>query len=126
MFKHLSRLLLIAALCVPWATQAQGLSNYGFETGVDSTKWVDMTSATQILTPTGSPGNDGLASSVQSIGFSFPFGTSTYTQYSVNTDGNLRLGSTVTGTGNYSTPFSSSYWSSFSFPSRMFPINCQK
>jgi hypothetical protein len=45
---------------------------------------------------------------VQNIGFSFPFGDGVYTQYSVNTDGNLRLGGTVTGTSSYSTPFSSS------------------
>ncbi|MBQ1408522.1 MAG: fibronectin type III domain-containing protein, partial [Bacteroidales bacterium] len=97
-------MLLIAALVVPWATQAQTLESYGFTTGIDASKWVDMTSATQILSPSAS---DGLASSVESIGFEFPFGASTYTQYSVNTDGNLRLGSTVTGVSNYSTPFSS-------------------
>ena len=98
-------MLLIAALCVPWATQAQDLVDYTFTTGTDASMWVDMSSATQILTPSG---NDGLASSVQNIGFSFPFGDGVYTQYSVNTDGNLRLGGTVTGTSSYSTPFSSS------------------
>ena len=107
MKKHFQILLLLAALLLPWATQAQSytLANYGFVTGVDATKWVDMTGSTQILTPSNS---DGLASTVQNIGFSFPFGSSSYTQYSVNTDGNLRLGATVTGTGNYTTPFSSS------------------
>ncbi|MBR6048805.1 MAG: fibronectin type III domain-containing protein [Bacteroidales bacterium] len=106
MKKHLCLLMLIAALVVPWASRAQAvtLGNYAFSTGVDATKWVSMTGATQILTPSNS---DGMASSVQSIGFSFPFGSTNYTQYSVNTDGNLRLGSTVTGTANYSTPFSS-------------------
>jgi hypothetical protein len=105
MFKFLSKLLLAAALCVPWVTQSQELGDYTFSTGTDPTMWVDMSSATQILTPTG---NDGLASSVQSIGFPFQFGEDVFTQYSVNTDGNLRLGSTVTGTGSYSTPFSAS------------------
>ena len=107
--KHkLSFLMLAVALLVPMVAKAQTwtLENYGFTTGVDSSKWVDMSSATQILTPSAS---DGLASSVLNIGFTFPFGSSTYTQYSVNTDGNLRLGSTVTGTSNYTTPFSSTY-----------------
>ncbi len=108
MFKFFQKMLLVAALCVPWWAQAQTvtLENYGFTTGVDTSKWVDMTSAGQILTPSGV---DGLASSVLDIGFSFPFGSQTYTQYSVNTDGNLRLDSTVTATGSYTTPFSSSY-----------------
>ena len=99
-------LLLLAVLLAPWATRAQDLADYSFSTGTDASKWVDMSSATQILSPSGS---DGLASSLQSIGFSFPFGEDSYTQFSVNTDGNLRLGSTVTGTGSYATPFSSSY-----------------
>ena len=105
MFKFLQKLLLLAALCVPWATQAQNLGDYTFSTGTDATLWVDMSGATQILTPTG---NDALASSVQSIGFVFPFGNDVFTQFSVNTDGNLKLGGSPTGTSNYSTPFSSS------------------
>ena len=107
MVKHLLQklLLLVAILFVPWVTQAQTLSEYTFSTGTDATKWIDMSSATQILTPSNS---DGLASSVLNIGFTFPFGEGTYTQYSVNTDGNLRLGGTVTSTGTYTTPFSSS------------------
>ena len=96
MVKHLLQklLLLVAILFVPWVTQAQTLSEYTYSTGTDATKWIDMSSATQILTPSNS---DGLASSVLNIGFTFPFGEGTYTQYSVNTDGNLRLGGTVTG-----------------------------
>ena len=105
--RYFKKLLLLAALIVPWATQAQTqtLSNYAFTTGLDSSKWVNMASATQILTCTG---NDGAASAVVNIGFSFPFADTAYTQYSVNTDGNLRLGGTVTGTTNYTTPFGSS------------------
>ena len=96
--------MLVAALLVPWTSNAQTLENYGFTTGVDSTKWVDMSTATQILSPSG---NDGLASAVQNIGFTFPFAGTDYTQYSVNTDGNLRLGSTATATSYYTTPFNS-------------------
>ena len=106
MQKHLQKWLLIATmLLVPWVTQGQTLGEYIYSTGIDTTKWVNMGSATQILSPSGS---DGLASSLRNIGFAFPFGEDVYTQYSVNTDGNLRFGSTVTGTANYATPFSSS------------------
>lgn len=102
-YKFLTVMAAIVAIAIPRVSLAQDLSEYTFATGTDATKWISMTSATQILTPSG---NDGLASTVQSIGFSFPFGEQVYTQYSVNTDGNLRLGSTVTGTTNYGTPFS--------------------
>ena len=106
MQKHLQKLLLIVAiLFVPWGAGAQMLGEYTFSTGVDTTKWINMDTATQILTPAG---NTSLASSLQNIGFSFPFGEDYYTQYSVNTDGNLRLGPTVTGTSYSSLPFSSS------------------
>ena len=105
MQKKLQKLLFIVLMiAVPWVSQAQSLGMYTYSTGVDTTKWIDMSSATQILTPSNS---DGLASAVQNIGFSFDFGEGSYTQYSVNTDGNLRLGSTVTGTSNYTTPFTS-------------------
>lgn len=98
-------LALVAALCVGWATNAQTLGEYSFSTGVDANKWVTITDSTNLL---GTGNADSRASSLQSIGFSFPFAESVYTQFSVNSDGNLRLGSTVTGTGAYSTPFSSS------------------
>ena len=100
-------LLFVAMVLIPWITQAQTLGEYTFSTGTDTTKWVDMSSATQILSPVSS-GSDSRASSVRNIGFSFPFGANSYTQYSVNTDGNMRLGATATGTRNYATPFSSS------------------
>ncbi len=107
MQKQLQKLLLImVTIFAPWISQAQSLGDYTFSTDVDTTKWIDMSFATQILTPSNS---DALASSVQDIGFAFPFGDEDYTQYSVNTDGNLRLGSTVTGTSNCNTPFSSTY-----------------
>ena len=103
--KTLIRLLaLVAALSVGWAANAQSsLAGYEFVTGTASGKWVTLTSTTNLLTSSG----DGVRSTVQNIGFSFPFGGSTYTQFSVNSDGNLRLGGTQTGTGCYSLPFSS-------------------
>ena len=98
-------LALVAALCVGWALNAQSLGDYTFSTGVDATKWITVTDSTNLL---GTGNVDGRASSVQNIGFTFPFASDTYTQFSVNSDGNLRLGSTVTGTSSYTTPFSSS------------------
>ena len=97
-------LSVIGIFLLPQASHAQGLGNYGFATGVDSTKWVDISSARDML---GCSDDDALASELKVIGFSFPFGSSSYTSYSVNTDGNLRLGSNVTGTGYSTPPFSS-------------------
>ena len=104
-FKRLfSALMLTAMLCIPWVGSAQSLAEYVYSTGVDNTQWLTVSSTTNLV---GS--GDGVASTLQSIGFSFPFAEDTYTQFSVNSDGNLRLGSTVTGTTLYTTPFSSSY-----------------
>ena len=104
MLKYLQKMLLIVALCVPWVTQAQSLGDYTFSTGTDASMWIDVpTSQTSLITP--GAGDYGV-STVQNIGFSFPFGTEYYTQFSVNADGNLRFGGTVTGTTNYTTPFS--------------------
>ena len=81
---------------------AQDLDAYTFSTGTDATKWIPLTTTTSIIAP---GAVDGRASTLQEIGFPFIFGEDSYTQFSVNTDGNLRLGPTVTGTTNYSTPF---------------------
>ena len=81
----------------------QSLGEYRFSTGVDASKWYDLNSYTNISVSDG----DSYASSLQNIGFTFTFAGTQYTQFSVNSDGNLRLGGTVTGTGNYTTPFSS-------------------
>ena len=101
----LRSLILIVALCAGCVANAQSLDEYLFSTGVDTNKWINLSSYTDVSV-TGS--GDSWASSVMNIGFSFPFDEDVYTQYSVNSDGNLRLGSTVTGTSAYSSPFSSS------------------
>ena len=98
-------LALITALCVGWSANAQELEEYVYSTGIDASKWITLTDYTDV---SGTGSGDSWASSVMNIGFNFPFGDVVYTQYSVNSDGNLRLGSTVTGTNNYGTPFSSS------------------
>ena len=85
--KTLIRLLaLVAALSVGWAANAQSsLAGYDFVTSTSANKWLALSSTTNLLTSSG----DGVASSVQNIGFSFPFGGSTYTQFSVNSDGSI-------------------------------------
>ena len=84
-----------------------GLAGYCFTTGTDASRWYNVTSTTNIMDGGTSTG-DYAYSNVKNIGFSFPFAGNEYTQFSVNSDGNLRLGETVTGTSNYSSPFSQS------------------
>ncbi|MBO4752934.1 MAG: choice-of-anchor J domain-containing protein, partial [Bacteroidales bacterium] len=79
------------------------LAGYTFSTGTDASRWYNVTNTTNLITSSG----DSYASALQNIGFTFPFGGTDYTQFSVNSDGNLRLGQTVTGTGSYYQPFSS-------------------
>ena len=105
MKKHLQILALIAAFCMPWMGYAQPLDAYDFATGTDTSKWITVpTSITSMISA--NAGDYGV-STVRSLGFSFPFAGGVYTQFSVNADGNLRFGSTVTGTSYYSNPFSS-------------------
>ena len=97
-------MMLLVALVVPWTSKAQDLVDYDFSTGTDASRWITLSnSATSIWTTY----QDDVASSLYNIGFSFPFGMATYTQFSVNSNGNFRLGSTVIASSYYSTPFSS-------------------
>ena len=98
-------LLCLMTLTMGISGFAQSLSDYIMTTGTDATKWIQVTDTTSLITP--GAGDYGV-SSVHDIGFAFTFGESSYTQFSVNADGNLRFGPTVTGTSNYTTPFSSS------------------
>ena len=102
MKKYLFLTLTIVIGMLTGRVAAQDLDAYTFSTGTDATKWIPLTTTTTIITP---GAVDGRASALQEIGFPFMFGEDSYTQFSVNTDGNLRLGSTVTGTTNYSNPF---------------------
>lgn len=89
---------------------AQTLGNYTFSTGVDATKWIPLTTTTNLLTiGSGSSTHpyDSRRSAVLDIGFAFTFAGEQYTKFSVNSDGNLRFGTTATGFANYNTPFSS-------------------
>lgn len=106
MKKFLTSLFVIAAIFCSPMTYAQTLDEYTFSSGEDSTRWITLPASTSLITANA---GDAGKSTVQNLGFTFPFAGTNYTQFSVNADGNLKLGGTVTGTTAYSTPFSSSY-----------------
>ena len=98
-------MVLACVLMVPMdKTWAQTLDAYGFSTGTGAT-WYSPTWTTIIES-----GKDDAASSLQSMGFTFTYDGTGYTQFSANSNGNLRLGSTVISSSYYSTPFGSSYY----------------
>ena len=101
MKSHVFVLLTVMLALSPMAL-GQSLADYQFSTGHDSSKWYTIDSTYELL----SQGNSNLLrwSTVQNIGFTFPFASSQYTQFSVTHDGTLRLGSVVatSNTSNYS------------------------
>ena len=107
MVKHLQKLLLFAAmLVVPWVTQAQTLSEYTFSTGVDTSRWITLSSPSNVFTSY----SDDVASSVYNMGFTFPFGEGTYSQFSVSSNGIFKLGPDAASTGTTAGQFTSSYY----------------
>ncbi len=107
MQKHLQKLLLmVSMIVVPWVTQAQMLSEYEFSTGVDASRWITLSSPTNVWTSY----QDDAASSVFSLGFTFPFGNGSYSQFSVSSNGIFKLGSSATVTTTTGGQFTSSYY----------------
>ena len=81
----------------------QGVTLYDFTSGVESSQWVDLGyGGTQLI----GSGQDDRASSVTNIGFSFSFAGTSYSQFSVNSNGVLRFGSTVPGVQNHTATLS--------------------
>lgn len=77
---------------------AQDFENYKFITGDDGVFYSpDFTTLVE-------SGNDDRVSELTDIGFTFVYDGVEYTQFSVNSNGRMRLGSTVIGT-TYSLPF---------------------
>ena len=95
-------LLATATLNAQCPPPNSAITAYTFSTGVGT--------ASDWLTPTNTYASmvtgDDQASSVYSLGFTFTFEGTAYTQFSVNTNGQLRLGSTQISGSYYSTPFS--------------------
>jgi len=97
--------LLLVGSSSAWST----LPQYVF-TATTGTQ-IDMTGSTQILAPNVDDG----ASAVYNIGFSFNFDGTVYTQFSANTNGLLKLGSTAVTTAYLNYNFPSSYPANFPF-----------
>lgn len=99
--------IILSSLMVLLATwgQSQTLADYQFSTGHDGTRWYTLDSTRNLINMTGS--RYYRRSSLEEIGFSFPFADTSYTQFSVTHDGNLRLGSelALSSSGNQGSPF---------------------
>lgn len=109
MKKHLHLLALLAAICLPWAMNAQAVSGCAYTTGVDTTKWITLSSSATEITAIY---DDDAPSSCINIGFNFYFGGNTYTQFSCNSNGRFRLGPTAVSnywTGPFTTLTDASY-----------------
>ena len=106
--KQVLRFLTLAALiCVPWVTQAQDIADYTFSTGTDANQWITLSgSATELL----SSSKDDNASSITNIGFTFPFGDNSYTQFWVSSNGVFSFSSSTSTSGSAG-QFTSSYLS---------------
>jgi hypothetical protein len=85
--------VLMLALLSSSAAWAQSTANYAFSTS-STGSLVDMSSGTTDALATGSYRDDD-ASTVQPVGFTFVFMGTPYTQFSVNSNGQLRLGATA-------------------------------
>ena len=99
-------LLIVAMILVPWVTQGQTLDMYSFSTGVDASKWITLSSPSNVYTEY----SDDVASSVFNIGFTFPFGEGAYSQFSVSSNGTFRLGPTATLGTTQGGMFNASYY----------------
>lgn len=107
MKKLLHFLALGAMLCIPWVTQGQDLADYTFSTGTDANQWITLSgSATELL----SSSKDDNASSKTNIGFTFPFGDNSYTQFWVSSNGVFSFSSSTSTSGSAG-QFTSTYLS---------------
>lgn len=97
----LTALLLMIATVV----RGQSLADYQYSTGNDSSRWYTLDSTRNLLALGSSAYYR--TSQLESMGFEFPFADTTYTQFSVTHDGNLRLGSVLalSSSGNQGSPF---------------------
>ena len=85
------------------------IDNYRFSTRVDSTAWIDITGVDSALIATPDSGVSRYRNSaVTAIGFTFSFGGTDYSQFSVNLNGTLRLGSTAVPVNNQTNPLTRS------------------
>ena len=85
--RHVAATLALAAL-VLFAPSARGqhLADYTFSTGVDATRWITLSDNASVLIPRRQVH---VASALTDIGFTFPFGAESHTQFWVNSNGIL-------------------------------------
>ena len=77
------------------------IDTWSMTTGVDTTLWYDIDGVDSVIIASGN--NVSAASGLKNIGFDFTLGVSTYSQFSTNINGTVRLGSTpVPSSGGYS------------------------
>ena len=109
-FRYGLILLLLATLFLPWNTRAQGLSSYITSTGVDSTRWIQLSSLppTSVNEIIGSGVDEG-TSEPFNIGFPFTLAGTTYSQFSVSSNGLFRLGDQYVSSYSAAGYFNSSY-----------------
>ena len=77
------------------------IDTWSMTTGVDTTLWYDIDGVDSVIIASGNIFS--ACSGVRNIGFDFTLGVSTYSQFSTNINGTVRLGSTpVPSSGGYS------------------------
>lgn len=88
------------------------VDNYRFSTRVDPTAWIDITGVDSALIATPDSGVVRYGNSaVTNIGFTIPFGEfASGSQFSVNLNGTLRLGSSVVPVSSQTNPLTRSGW----------------
>ena len=108
-------LFFMAVLLFAGTVWGQSSANYAFTATTDGSLADMSDGTTTILTPSSTTGD--FASAVADIGFNFTFMGSVYTQFSVNSNGLMRLGGTVVSTAftnNLTTianmPHITAYW----------------
>ena len=85
---------MFALVLCTWTLMGQSTANYTFSYAFNGSLQDISTGATTLLTGN----NDDAASAVNNIGFTFYFMGVPYTQFSANSNGQIRLGSTATAT----------------------------
>jgi len=95
--KKYTLLIVLLALSMAFLS-AQIIADYAFSNTTDGTLQ-DMTGSSSFTNLTPGTYYDDVASAVTNIGFTFGFGSGAYTQFSVNSNGQLQLGATAISGG---------------------------
>ena len=105
MQKHYKLLFLVAILFAPWAMRGQFLETCAFNTGVDTSRWIQLSSPSYVW----SSYTDDSYSNTLNLGFTFTIDGVPYTTFSVSSNGIFNLGGGAVGT-TVGGQFTSSYY----------------